>query len=413
MTGGTLLIGLSGYAFLALIGHNRFDEDSHSALTVTYLIVSILGPGIFVAIEQETSRTVSASRSQGRRYGGDIRRLSAVGAVLCLITLSSLAIAAPTMMESLLNSNVGFILALALSIIGSAVVYLIRGLSGGEQRFARYALTLCVDGGVRLLSCVALVVVGSTTAVAYAFALCSGPLVAALATLRVPRPQNESQQASDTCALQSKQSSWKTLIRGVGWLLVASLISMVMANYAGVFVTSQLLGHKAIATGFSTALVLTRVPLLLMGPLQALLLPRMSAAVSRGDLLAFRSIVTRGLAVVAALGLLSLLGVAVLGRWAIRLVFGAETDTTTSSALILLTLSAVLLMAVSLLQPALIALKQHSFLVVGWFLGAVVFAGALGLPFEPITSAIGAQIAGPATTLLVHTFAILRRSNSV
>jgi hypothetical protein len=49
---GTLLIGVSGYLFLAVIGHGRFGPATTAALSATYLLAAVLGPGVFVALEQ-------------------------------------------------------------------------------------------------------------------------------------------------------------------------------------------------------------------------------------------------------------------------------------------------------------------------------------------------------------------------
>ena len=55
MLAGTVLVGLSGYVFFAVIGHDRFDPATAAALAATYLLSNILGPGVFIAAEQESS----------------------------------------------------------------------------------------------------------------------------------------------------------------------------------------------------------------------------------------------------------------------------------------------------------------------------------------------------------------------
>ena len=58
MLAGTLLVGASGYVFFAVIGHGRFDAQVAAALSATYLLSNILGPGVFIAAEQESSRVI-------------------------------------------------------------------------------------------------------------------------------------------------------------------------------------------------------------------------------------------------------------------------------------------------------------------------------------------------------------------
>ena len=52
---------MSGYLFLVVIGHGRFSPAVTASLSAVYLLSTILGPGIFVAVEQETSRLVSST----------------------------------------------------------------------------------------------------------------------------------------------------------------------------------------------------------------------------------------------------------------------------------------------------------------------------------------------------------------
>ena len=65
MLAGTVLVGLSGYVFFAVIGHDRFDPATAAALAATYLLSNILGPGVFIAAEQESSRVISDARARG------------------------------------------------------------------------------------------------------------------------------------------------------------------------------------------------------------------------------------------------------------------------------------------------------------------------------------------------------------
>lgn len=413
---GSALIGLSGYVFLAVIGHGRFDAATAAALSSTYLLSNILGPGVFIAAEQETSRVVSSAIALGSSLATSVRRLVIVVAVLGTATLLVLGVTAPALVDLVLGGQVGLVLALCLCVLGSSLVFYVRGVTSGKRRFREYALTLWVDGAVRIVGCVALAVAGTDSATAYALALCAGPLVAGLCTYRVGRTAvGGATTLSELVSSPSPPSARPPpsagepqtprlgrLFRGVSWLLVASVCSFTLANLAPVVVTGVLTTDRAIGAGFATAVVLTRVPLLVMGAVQAVLLPRLTAAVSSGDRSAFTRDVIRSLAVIAGLAVLALLGTWGLGRLAIRVLFGEELDTTTTSVLLGLTGSAMLFMAVLLLQPALLALNRHGALVVAWLAGAAAFGGAFALPLDPVSAATVAQLAGPAVTLTLQ-----------
>jgi len=391
---GTLLVGLSGYLFLALIGHGRFDAATTAALSAVYLLGNILGPGVFIALEQETSRVVSDAIARGFATGSRARRLLLVDTGLGLATILTLAALTPLLLGRVFNGTVGLIAALAVAIIGSAAVYLIRGLSGGQQRFGRYAATVMIDGGTRIAGCVLLVALGSSDPVAWGFALCVGPLVAALLTGHRSGPPTGG--AANVAPIVSR------LARDVGLLLVASALSMIIANLAPVVVTAMLPDDPVTAAGFAGAVVLTRVPLLFMAPIQALLLPGMTAAAADGDRTGLRATVARGLVVIGAISLLAVVGTWLFGRPLVALLLGSDRDTTDSSPLVLLTAACGIFMAVQLLQPALVAIRRHRALVGAWVAGAACFAACFAIPLAPVDRGLLAQFVGPLVTLAVQ-----------
>ncbi len=89
---GLAVLGAAGYAFVAVVGHvfERPDEaGALNALISLYLVVNIIGPGIFAALEQETSRAVSAAVARGE----PVRPVARHAAVLTarLVSCSSAA----------------------------------------------------------------------------------------------------------------------------------------------------------------------------------------------------------------------------------------------------------------------------------------------------------------------------------
>ena len=394
MVAGMFLLGVSGFFFVALIGHGRFDATTTAALSVTYLLAVVLGPGVYIAVEQETSRVISDALARGGATAVGLRRLLGIDGALTLATLLVLTALAPVLLSRVLDEQIGLILALALSVVGSAAVYFVRGLTGGRRRFRRYAMTVAIDGATRILGCAVLVLTNNVNPVAYGLALCAGPGVAALLTTRHSAPPPG--------GVVPAPSPVSRLARDVSWLLIASAVSMMMANLAPVVVTAMLPDAPAIAAGFAGAVVLTRVPLLFMGTVQAMLLPGMTAAAATGDRGHFRATVARGLAVIAMIGVAAVLGTWLLGRPVISLLLGADRDTTDTAALVWLTVSAALFMAVQLLQPAMVALRRHRALVFAWLAGAVAFIAAFAVPVPPIDKGVLAQIAGPLVTLIAQ-----------
>ncbi len=446
---GTALIGLSGYVFLAVIGRGRFEPAVTAALSATYLLSNVLGPGVFVAAEQETSRVVSDAIARGAAVRAFARRMAAVAGGLGVVTLLALAAAAPWLLEWVLDGWAGLVVALMITVAASAAVFYVRGSTGGQRRFGRYAATLVIDGGGRICGCVILVLAGNANPVAYALALCLGPAlgwvctshgsgtpaVSTVPTVSAAPAAPSAPPVSATPAAPSaapvsaapgtpaapavptahpvpvvdagdvptvRPPTIPVLVRDVGWLLVASVLAMGLANLAPVIVTGMLPGDPAVAAGFAAAVVLTRIPLLLMAPIQALLLPRMTAAAAAGDRGQLRRDVGLGLAAIAGIGLIALAATAVAGSFVISLLFGADRDTTSTAALVLLTASALLFMGVQLLQPALVAIRRHRALMLAWIAGAVAFGLCFAIPSTPVNCGVLAQLAGPLVTLTIQ-----------
>ena len=121
-----------------------------------YLLVNLIGPGIFAALEQETSRAVSAASARGESVR-PIARRAALLAGGCFVGLVALVLLAwPLLLGRVLDGRSGLLAALIVAIAGSGGVYWVRGLLGGQQRFTGYAATLYVEGAVRLLPCLLL-----------------------------------------------------------------------------------------------------------------------------------------------------------------------------------------------------------------------------------------------------------------
>ena len=196
--------------------------------------------------------------------------------------------------------------------------------------------------------------------------------------------------------------------------MFSSVLAYGISNFAPVMVTAAMPQAPIAAAGFAVGLVLTRIPLLLMGPVQAMLLPRMARAVARHDGGALRRDFGRGLSAVAVFGALLIAGAASLGRLGVRTLFGKSMDTSSAAVLSLLAASATLLIAIQFVQPTLVALRRPGGLILGWMVGTASFLAALILlPAPPQVAAVSSQLVGPALTLLTHLLVVRRAMHRV
>lgn len=430
MAGGLLMVGIGGFGFLVVAGHTTSAPQA-AALSALYLIGNVCGPGLFAGLEQETSRVVSGGLAAGVDVRPGLRRAVAVGAGLTGIALLVLLALGPLLVARSFAGHAGLLLWLLLGVVGSAQAFLVRGILGGARRFDAYGVTLAVEGAARLLPCVAFAALGVTNVNVYGLVFVGASGCAAAAAYPWLRPGvlslvdddadgavaaaaivedgasavdvDAEPVATNTAAAVAAGQTLRSIARGVGLLGAATLLAQLVANLAPLVVTGRMLGShagEAAAVAFGFAFVLTRGPLLLFGPVQALLLPQVTTAVVRGELDVVRRQVRIGLAAVAAVGSAGALVAAIAGPWAVRTLFGAERP---PSALVmgLLGVSTGLLLVVQVLQPVLVALGRHRTVSVAWIVGTAVLAGLLVLPGPAINAAVIAQLTAAATVALV------------
>lgn len=389
---GLGVLGAAGYAFVAIVGHvfgEPADAGLLSALISLYLLVNIIGPGVFAALEQETSRAVSAAIARGEPVR-PIARRAGVLAIWSFGALVLLVLAAwPLLLSRVLDGQVGLLAALLVAIAGSGAVYWVRGVVGGQQRFSAYARTLYVEGAVRLAPCLVLLfaAVGSPTAFGLAFA--GGSAIAALSVLpalRLPRTEQTAQV--------------KDMGRSLSYLVVAIALSQLLANLAPVVVTYRSPEDLVAAGVFATTFVLARIPLFLFAPVQAVLLPRLTRAATLGDHDALARTLRQAVILVAAVGVVGVGGCVWLGPWAAETLFNTA-ERPSVATLGLLGAATLVMMLALVVQPTLVALGRQRWVTVAWIAGSVVFLVLLVLVPDPFSAALLAQLAGPTVVLVL------------
>ncbi|OLF17017.1 MATE family efflux transporter [Actinophytocola xanthii] len=405
MGGGLALVGAAGYGFVALAGHTLPAAEA-AAVASLYLLVNIIGPGLFSALEQETSRAVSAELVAGRGSGHVMRHAVLLAAGMLAAVVLVLLVVSPVLTGQALAGRWGLFLAVLLSVATSAAVYLVRGLLGGSQRFGGYGATLAAEGVARILPCIAIAVSGAPNAVGYALFFAAGSGFGALAgVFWLRRPAQPADV--DPAEIEPSTGSRGQMARGLSFLVGGTVLMLVVMNVAPVVVTPRLGEQAATAAAFASAFVLARIPLFLFAPVQAMLLPALTRAASRGEYGEVRAKLRLILLAVAAIGLPAVLVSFVVGPWAVQVLFGAEVRL--SGVVVgLLGVSTIGLMVSQVLQPGLIALGRHRVVTGAWLAGAVVLVALLALPGDPIRAGVLAQLAGAALVVSIMLAALGR-----
>ena len=432
MVAGMMVFAGSGYAFVVLAGR-ELPKDQATLATSVYFLVNVVGPGVFFATEQVTSRTTAAALATGGELGPVARRAYRSGLRLLVAVMVGLGAMAPLLGAKTLHGDWPLYAVVLVMPVISVHLHLGRGRLAGMRRFGGYAGTLAVEGAARVALCLAAAVAGADSAWLFGLAyIIPSALAAGLGLLAAHRAAPRSAALVIPVAMPplgpiapgggiastanvgdalagNAPGTGGDLGRGMATLALASLFAQLLPNVAPLVVNSRLPASSAAALAFSQAAVVARIPLLLFLPIQAMILPGLSAAAAQGDLAVVRAKAQRVLAATSGIGLAGAVAFVLLGSWALRTFF-STTESVPKDVLLMLALSTVVLMAASTLQPALVAVGGDNAVVLGWASGSVATGTlALLLPFAAVTAAAVGQTLGPVLTAAVLGAALVLR----
>jgi O-antigen/teichoic acid export membrane protein len=359
---GLLVAGVASFAFFR-VGSDALGGDSQfKPLQNLWFATFALAPGFFIPLEQELGRALSHRRAMNQGGRPVAKRVVTLGAFLAGLVVLVIAIASPVITSSYFDGDWVMIGALMLAFIAYAPAHLARGITSGSGRFRAYAIVLGADGVMRILLCILLAVVGVKTAGPYGFAVAISPLfgvafVAFKGDLRTdPGPE----------------ASWQEVTPNLGWLLLGSVFAAGLVNAGPV--AANILSDKSQSeqvTHFGKGVLLARIPLFLFQAVQAALLPRLSRLAARNELTEFRSGFRKLMQIVLAVGVAGTAGAYVLGPFIVKKMYpGVDLSRRTMA---MLALGSALYMIALALAQAVIALRGHALVALGWSVGMVTF----------------------------------------
>ncbi len=358
---GLLIAGLASFAFLKVGKSALGGDEPFSPVLSLWFATFVLAPGFFLPLEQELGRAVSHRRAIGQGARPVVRKVVQLGIGLAIIVVAIILATSPLITHSYFDGDWVMLIALVIGFASYAPVHLARGIASGSGRFHAYAVVMGADGAVRVILCVGLAVVGVKTAGPFGMAVALAPLAGFFYVF------SKGELRTD----DGPPASWQEVTPNLGWLLLGSVFAAGLVNAGPV--AANLMKHpsqKDLVTQFGYGVLLSRIPLFLFQAVQAALLPRLSRLAARNEIDEFRSGFRKLMYIVLAVGAAGIVGSYALGPFIIRKMYDAEL---TSRTLAMLALGSATYMVALALAQAVIALRGHALVAVGWSTGMTAF----------------------------------------
>jgi O-antigen/teichoic acid export membrane protein len=373
LTAALALAGVLAYLFSAVASHT-LTERGYGQLVVLWSVSFLLISILFRPVEQLLARTLADMQERDHSMGRAVRVAAIIQTGLAGL-FAALAIGfRPQIEEKVFDGEALYFWLLVASVLAFSASYFVRGFFAGTKRMGVYAALVIVEGAVRL-GLALLVALGITggpplMAIAIAVAPVASLVVVPFALTRIRGDDGLRGPRANP------EAAGFTLAEGSGFAAAVLLIMLgeqVLLYSPVLFVRAA---EGAAAAGFIFNLfVLGRAPVVLFQAVAASLLPHLSRLRARDDETsdeAFALSIRLTISVIAAFGVVVILGVLAVGPQVMQIAFG-DNFTYGRAAMAIVAIGMVFYLAAGTLNQAVLAQGQARRAAVCWVACAVGF----------------------------------------
>ena len=351
---GLFIAGISAYIFFK-IGQQALGQDGFKPIVAMWFIAFALAPGFFLPIEQEVSRAIAHRRALGQGGLPVIKRIAPLAFILLLTLVIIIVIFSSSISKNMFEGYGIVTFCLMLTLVSYAPMHLARGICSGTGQFGAYGLIIGADGAVRVIGCAVLWLAGVTHVGPYAFMIGFSPIVGVIAVGLAGKLRVD----------DGPEATWSEVTPNLGWLLMGSLFAAALVNAGPI--TVDILGSSEpaeVVTRFGNAVIFARIPLFLFQAVQAALLPRLAKLAAQRNLSEFSRGFRQLMILVCGVGVVGTVGAFFVGPQVLDLVYQGGIDRRTMT---LLALASAMYMVGLATAQAVIALRGHQIVALGWF----------------------------------------------
>lgn len=351
-----LVASLLGVVLLAVVARWLTPDQNAAFITIWGVIFS--GGSVLSVIEQESARQVTVAKERDQKTPASVIQLAVLGLVGALLGIVLLALL--PFGKSVFGSSFWVILFTYVAVSGFSVQYLTRGILLGLGRNTQYAVVIFLEAGLRLVAAVAFIAVGLKPSVLLAvIAVCIGSFG------WVPVVKTALMELDIRFGLER----WRTAIKRVAVMAAsAALLAPLLTGYPTL--VSAVLGSSSGLATFFAIVSVSRIPLVLVAPVQALVVPITTRMILGGRQNALKRLQVLIVGVIVSCAALGYVVAWFCGPWAVELIFGDNYKA--DPALVAIMLAVTVIMAGSLLQVAVfISLERYYLIGVTWGISLV------------------------------------------
>jgi O-antigen/teichoic acid export membrane protein len=370
-----LAAGLLTFAFLSLAGR-VLGPEGLAPVSSLWAMVFIVGPGVFLPLQQELARVLGGQRAQA---GGAtaVRRAAVLATALVLVLSVATVAAGPWLVPAFFDDQWELLGCFLGAVAAYALAYTARGVLSGVGAFPALGQMIALESLVRLVLAAGMALAGLRTATTFGLSIALAPVLSTALTWWWCR--------REVRLLPGAPVTWRALTRAFGWLVLAAVLMQLLANAGPLAVqvleTEDQSGRAGLYLG---ALMIARVSLYLFQAVQATILPNLAELASAGRVGEIRAALRRIVVVSMVLVVVTFFGGLLLGPFGVRLLFGDRFTIGSWTMAVLAAASAVYVLAAAL-NGAALSIGAHRLCAAAWAGGCVVLAAASQVPGDLFT----------------------------
>ena len=313
---GIATTGLVTFAYFSVASYVLDDVD-YKNISLLWSVLFVIVSVIYRPIEQLLSRTIAGRRARGLEADHPLRTpLLIQGGFALGFLVVALALRGP--IEDLFDGSAALYWILVVAVLAYAASYFARGWLAGHQWFVLYGALVFLEACARLAFALAVAVGIASGQTAVALGMAAAPFVSLVvvpwAFSRRPAASGQERTAGEEELGLARGGRFAAAV------LVIMLSEQTLLN-AGVLLADWTAADAAVAGFVFNVLLIARAPLQLFQAIQGSLLPHLAGLEAREGRAEFAHAIRVTLLAIAGFAGAVALGLAVLGPWAMDVLF--------------------------------------------------------------------------------------------